>query len=194
MKKAIKQIFFVLCALLMTPITLLYFLFSSMLTKDVVLTSYSQLLSLLPGKLGVYLRAGFYRFVFTHCSPDAVISFMVLFSQADTEIGEGVYLGAQCNIGRCSIGKNTLLGSGVHVMSGKGQHNFDDIEKPIKDQGGVLEKIKIGENCWVGNGAMIMANIGEGCIVGAGSVVINDMPAHSIVAGNPAKVIKSRLD
>jgi acetyltransferase-like isoleucine patch superfamily enzyme len=41
---------------------------------------------------------------------------------------------------------------------------------------------------------MIMANIGEGCIVGAGSVVINDMPARSIVAGNPAKVIKSRLD
>ena len=40
---------------------------------------------------------------------------------------------------------------------------------------------------------MIMANIGEGCIVGAGSVVNNDMPAHSIIAGNPAKVIKSSL-
>jgi virginiamycin A acetyltransferase len=194
MKKVIKQIFFILCALLMAPITLLYFVFSSILRKDAVLTSYSQLLSLIPGKVGVYLRAGFYRFVFTHCSPDAVISFMVLFSQADTEIAEGVYLGAQCNIGRSSIGKNTLLGSGVHVMSGKGQHNFDDLEIPIKDQGGVLEKITIGENCWIGNGAMIMAHIGDGCIVGAGSVVIHDMPAHSIVAGNPAKVIKSRLD
>ncbi|MFQ3193099.1 MAG: virginiamycin A acetyltransferase [Paraglaciecola sp.] len=194
MKAVIKQILFMVCALLMAPITLLYFVFSSMLKKDTVLTSYSQLLSLLPGKLGVYLRAGFYRFVFTHCSPDAVISFMVLFSQADTEIAEGVYLGAQCNIGRSSIGKNTLLGSGVHVMSGKGQHNFDDLEIPIKDQGGVLEKITIGENCWIGNGAMIMAHIGDSCIVGAGSVVINDIPAHSIAAGNPAKVIKSRLD
>jgi virginiamycin A acetyltransferase len=194
MKKALKQIFFILCALLMAPITLLYFVFSSMLNKDVVLSSYSQLLSLLPGKLGVYLRAGFYRFVFTHCSPDAVISFMVLFSQADTEIGEGVYLGAQCNIGCCSIAKNTLLGSGVHVMSGKGQHNFDNLNLPIKDQGGVFAKISIGENCWIGNGAMIMADIGDGCIIGAGSVVINDIPDHSIVAGNPAKVIKSRLD
>ena len=194
MKKVIKQLLFILCALLMSPITLLYFVFSWVFKKDAVLSSYSQLLSLIPGKLGVYLRAGFYRFVFTHCSPDAVISFMVLFSQADTEIAEGVYLGAQCNIGRSRIGKNTLVGSGVHVMSGKGQHNFDDINVPIKDQGGVLEKITIGENCWIGNGAMIMANIGEGCIVGAGSVVIHEMPAHSIVAGNPAKVIKSRLD
>jgi virginiamycin A acetyltransferase len=193
MKNVIKQILFMVCALLMAPITLLYFVFSWMLKKDAVLTSHSQLLSLIPGKLGVYLRAGFYRFVFTHCSPDAVISFMVLFSQADTEIAEGVYLGAQCNIGRSSIGKNTLLGSGVHIMSGKGQHNFNDLELPIKDQGGILEKITIGENCWIGNGSMIMANIGVGCIVGAGSVVIHDMPAHSIVAGNPAKVIKSRL-
>jgi virginiamycin A acetyltransferase len=194
MKNVIKQILFMVCALLMAPITLMYIVFSWMLKKDAVLTSYSQLLSLIPGKLGVYLRAGFYRFVFTHCSPDAVISFMVLFSQADTEIAEGVYLGAQCNIGRCSIAKNTLLGSGVHVVSGKGQHNFEDLDVPIKDQGGVFAKISIGENCWIGNGAMIMANIGDGCIVGAGSVVINAIPAYSIVAGNPAKVIKSRLD
>ncbi len=193
MKIVIKQILFILCALLMTPITLLYFVFALILKKDAVLASYSQFLSILPGKLGVYLRVGFYRFSLTHCSPNAVISFMVLFSQADTEIAEGVYLGAQCNIGRCSIGKNTLLGSGVHIMSGKGQHNFDNLNVPIKDQGGVFAKISIGENCWLGNGAMIMANIGDGCIVGAGAVVINDIPAHSIVAGNPAKVIKSRL-
>ncbi|MBU3005743.1 acyltransferase, partial [Paraglaciecola arctica] len=158
MKKVIKRLLFILCALLMAPITIVYFVFASMLIKDAVLSSYSQLLSLMPGKLGVYLRAGFYRFVLTHCSPDAVISFLVLFSQADTEIAEGVYLGAQCNIGRCTIGKNTLLGSGVNVMSGKGQHNFDDLEQPIKDQGGHFEKISIGENCWLGNGAMIMAN------------------------------------
>ena len=192
MKAALKPIFFTLCAVLIAPVTLLYFVVILIFNKDAVLASYSQLLSLLPGKLGVYLRSGFYRFSLTHCSPDAVISFMVLFSQADTEIAAGVYIGAQSNIGRCSIGKNTLLGSGVHVMSGKGQHNFDDLDTPIKDQGGVFEKITIGENCWLGNGAMVMANIGEGCIVGAGSVVINDISAHSIVAGNPAKVLKNR--
>ncbi|MFT2090385.1 acyltransferase [Paraglaciecola sp. 2405UD69-4] len=188
----LKTILFSLSALLISPITLVYFVLTLVLNKDSVLTSFSQLLSLIPGKLGVYLRAGFYRFTFTHCHPNAVISFMVLFSQADTEIAEGVYLGPQCNIGRCSIGKNTLIGSAVNIMSGKGQHNFSDLDTPIKDQGGVFEKVSIGENCWLGNGAMIMANIGKGCVIGAGSVVINDIPDYAIVAGNPAKVIKGR--
>ena len=77
-------------------------------------------------------------------------------------------------------------------MSGKGQHNFSDLDKPIKEQGGTFEKIVIGQNCWVGNGAMIMANVGSDCIVGAGSLVTHDIPPRSIIAGNPAKVIGTR--
>ena len=77
-------------------------------------------------------------------------------------------------------------------MSGKGQHDFSDLDVPIKEQGGTFEKIVIGQNCWVGNGAMIMANIGANCVVGAGSVVIDDIPENAIVAGNPARVIKVR--
>ena len=152
----------------------------------------SQLLSLLPGNLGSYLRYGFYRFAMNSCHPDGFIGFGALFSQVDTDIREGVYIGPQCNIGSCSIGSNTLLGSGVHVMSGKGQHNFDDIETPIKDQGGQLSKISIGNDCWIGNGSMIMANIGNHCVIGAGSIVTSDIPDYSIAAGNPAKIIKTR--
>ncbi len=192
MKHGIKAILFALAAIIMLPFTLTYFLLSFALNKDSLLSGYSQALSLIPGKIGVILRAGFYRFVFTSCSPDAVISFLVLFSQQDTEIGSGVYLGPQCNIGKCRIGNNTLLGSGVHIMSGKGQHNFDDPNTPIKDQGGVFEKVSIGENCWLGNGALVMANVGKGSVIAAGAVVTKDIPDGVIAAGNPAKVIKSR--
>ena len=189
-KGLVKSVFFTCCTVLMLPFSLSYLLLKRILGKDPLVSAYSQFLSLLPGKTGGYLRAGFYRFVITACSPDAVISFGVLFSQQDTEIESGVYIGPQCNIGKCKIGKNTLLGSGVHIMSGKGQHNFSDPTKPIKDQGGVYSKVSIGENCWVGNGALIMANVGQGSIVAAGSVVIDDVPEGVIVGGNPAKVLK----
>ena len=176
----------------MFPFLLLYVLGSLVVNKNGFLSAFSQLLSLLPGKVGAYLRAGFYRFALTDFYPDAFVGFLTLFSQYDIEIASGVYIGPQCNIGKCKIGSDTLIGSGVHIMSGKNQHSFDDINTPIREQGGVFEKISIGENCWIGNGALIMANIGNNCIVAAGSVVTKDVPDKSIIAGNPAKVVQSR--
>ncbi|MAI37309.1 acyltransferase [Alteromonas sp.] len=193
MKQLIKHIVFLVLALVIIPVTISYKLLSLLLNNDALIASYSQALSLLPGKWGSYLRSAFYRFAFKKCSPDAVISFGTLFSQQDTSIDEGVYIGPQCNIGKCAIGKNTLLGSGVHIMSGKGQHNFSDPSKPIKDQGGIFAKVEIGENCWLGNGALVMANIGKGSIVAAGSVVVDDVPDGVIVGGNPARVLKDLI-
>lgn len=192
-KNSLKQLLFSLAAVAISPITLLYLLLNVLTRSDSLFSTFSQLLSLLPGKSGTYLRAGFYRFAMTQCSPDAVISFSSLFSQRDTEIATGVYIGPQTNIGKCAIEKNVLLGSGVHVLSGKNQHNFDDLNTPIKDQGGTFEKLTIGQNSWVGNGAIIMANIGKEAVVAAGSVVTRDVNDFEIVAGNPAKVIKSRI-
>lgn len=192
MKSIVKALLFVVFALLALPFTLSYFLLSMLSNKNQCIASFSQLLSLFPGKLGVYFRAGFYRFTLQNCSKDAVISFATLFSQQDTSIASGVYIGPQCNIGMCDIQENVLLGSGVHIMSGAKQHNFDDLKIPIKDQGGMYTKVVIGKNSWVGNSALIMANVGENCVVAAGSVVINDVPDNAIVGGNPAKVIKMR--
>lgn len=194
MKLLYKEIFFFMSVLLTSPVLVVYGLLRIFIRSDSLFAGFSQFLSLLPGKTGCYLRTGFYRYTMALCSKDAVISFLVLFAQQDTEIEPGVYIGPNCNIGSCKIGKNTLLGSGVHIMSGKNQHRYDDPETDIKNQGGIYEKITIGDDCWVGNGALILANIGNKCVVGSGSVVINEIPAYSIIAGNPAKLIKSRLD
>lgn len=177
--------------LLVSPITASFLLLSLVGGRN-AFAGFSQFFSLFPGKLGSYLRMGFYPISMRYCSKDAFIGFGVLFSQVDTDIHEQVYIGPQCNIGSCSIGKNSLLGSAVHIMSGKAQHDFSDLNTPIKDQGGQLDKVCIGEDCWIGNGALIMANIGNQCVIAAGAVVISDIPDFSIVAGNPARVIKSR--
>ncbi len=128
----------------------------------------------------------------THCSTNCAIMFGAIFSQVDIEIGNHVYIGPQCNIGRCRIENFCTLGSGVHIMSGRSQHFFDDLERPIQDQGGFFEKVTIGEDTWIGNGSLIMADIGKKCIIGAGSVVTKDVGDYSIVAGNPAKLIRKR--
>ena len=50
----------------------------------------------------------------------------------------------------------------------------------------------IGQDTWVGNGAIIMASVGRKCVVGAGSVVTHDVEDLSVVAGNPARLIRKR--
>lgn len=188
----IKLSFLCCSTFLVFPIICLFYLLSLFSNTDALTASFSQFFSMAPGKLGVYFRAGFFKLILPNFAYDAHIGFGVLLSHRDTLIAKGVYIGPQSNIGKCEIQENCLLGSGVHIMSGKGQHNFDDLNTPIKDQGGTFEKITIGHDSWIGNGALIMASIGEQCVVAAGSVVINEVPDFAIVAGNPAKVIKLR--
>lgn len=186
-KKAIKLCF----RFLMLPLYLWFGLLSRLANEDSVFQSFSQYLSLVPGKLGSYCRAAFYWWVCPNTSDDISIGFLTVFSHRDTTIKRGVYIGPQCNIGKCHIGENTLLGSGVHVLSGNKQHYFDDSTKPIQQQGGNYIKIKIGINCWIGNGAILMTTLEDSCIIAAGSVLAKKINKKNvIIGGNPANVIK----
>lgn len=187
-KKALKITFLVL----VYPLYLLFFILSKMSNPDSVFQSFSQLVSLIPGKIGIYTRAAFYKLACPDTSDEILIGFLTVFSHVNTTIEEGVYIGPQCNIGKCRIGKNTLLGSGVHILSGSKQHHFDDINTPIQQQGGTYEKITIGEDCWLGNVSIVMADVGNHSIVASGSVVTRPVDPKVIVAGNPAKLIKNR--
>ncbi|WP_459889895.1 acyltransferase [Desulfothermus okinawensis] len=123
---------------------------------------------------------------------DSTIGFLTTFSDPRIKIGNGVYIGPKCDIGYVEIGKYTLIGTGVHIISGTKQHFFSRLDIPIKEQGGDLKKIVIGEDVWIGNGAIVGANIGKGAVVGAGSVVMSSVPEYAIVGGNPAKILKFR--
>lgn len=193
MKRMIKTTVDLVFILALSPLLLLDWLSRrSGVQREGVFVACAQFLSLFPGKTGNFLRKNYYRFAMQQCSHDCLIGFATLFSHRGTEIGDQVYIGPQCNIGLCRIDAFCLLGSGVHVLSGKGQHNFDDLDTPIQEQGGHFEKVIIGADTWIGNGAIIMANVGKKCIIGAGSVVTSELPDYSIAVGNPAKVIRQR--
>ena len=192
MKNILKSLVNTMCLLCVYPLYFIHCLMSDPNRADASFWSFSQLLSLFPGLSGSYLRKNFFRLAMKRCDSDCAIQFGTIFSQADTEIGKGVYIGPYCNIGKCRIENYCTIGSNVHIMSGKGQHNFDNVDIPIREQGGEYVKVIVGEDSWVGNCALIMANVGKKCIVGAGSVVTKDVDDFSIVAGNPAKVIGKR--
>jgi virginiamycin A acetyltransferase len=160
--------------------------------RDALFAMGSQMVSLLPGLPGVYVRRAYYRVTLGLSSTGFVVEFGTLFAQRGTEIGSGCYIGPFCNIGLSAIGNDVLLGSGVHVVSGGRVHHFDDPDQPIRDQGGELVQVRIGDGTWVGNAAIVMADVGERCVVGAGSLVNKPVPPGKVVAGNPARVLRDR--
>ncbi|MBI5516581.1 MAG: acyltransferase [Deltaproteobacteria bacterium] len=160
--------------------------------RDPVFQSYSQALGLVPGLTGQFLRRAFYGAVLTRCDPASLINWGTVFSSADVTISEGVYIGARCMIGRAVLEPHVTIGSNVDILSGKNQHNFEDPDKPLQQQGGRFERVRIGTNSWLGNGSIVLADVGARCVVAAGAVVVNDLPDDVIVGGNPARVLKRR--
>lgn len=185
-----KKLFWVVAL----PLYGLYRILSVVGSRDGTFQAFSQLISLIPGKVGVYTRAAFYHLACPDTSDDISVGFMTVLSHADTTLSKGVYIGPQCNIGQCSIGRDTLIGSGVHILSGNQQHDFSQLDRPIKEQGGHFEKIRIEEDCWIGNGSIVMANVSAHSVIAAGSVAPKAIPPYSIAAGNPARILRRRDD
>jgi len=104
-------------------------------------------------------------------------------------IGEYAYLGGA---GGLEIGDDCIVGQYFSCHSEN--HNYENMELPIRLQGVNRKGIKVGKDCWIGSKVTILdgVNIGDGCIIAAGSVVTKSFPANSIIGGVPAKILKSR--
>jgi acetyltransferase-like isoleucine patch superfamily enzyme len=170
----------------------MYRLETMVLTRKKTFYGYSQFLCLFPGILGNYIRFAFYRLTIESLGDDSCICFGVTLADPDIRIGKGVYIGPWCNFGLCTIEDDVLFGSDVHVISGFNQHGHADLSTPMREQQGELLKVRIGRDSWIGNKAVIGNHIGEKSIVGAASLVVHELPAYSIAAGNPAKIIRDR--
>jgi len=146
--------------------------------------------ALVPGLPGDYVRIAFYRLTLRECSLYSRISFGSFFVEREVSLGRGVYIGAYCIIGRCSIGDRTQIASQVQILSGRRQHKRDSAGRISGSDSGTFEEIGIGPDCWIGASAIVMAPVGAGTTIGAGAVVVNDIPGGVTAVGNPARVIR----
>ena len=109
----------------------------------------------------------------------------------DVLIGDYTRIGLHNTIiGPVRIGSHVNLAQGITVTALN--HNFDDTNKRIDEQGVSTKAVIIEDDVWIGANAVILpgVTIGNHCVVAAGAVVTKDVPPHSLVAGVPAKVIK----
>ncbi len=153
---------------------------------------------------GVYLDEG----VYLHACPSGI------------EIGDRtivmygsvlhVYNFRELPDSRIVVGRDSLIGE-YNVIRGQGgvkigdrvytspfvqvlavDHVFDDPQRPFVEQGITARGIVIKDDVWIGGGAVITdgVQVGRGAVIAAGAVVTNDVPAHTLVGGMPARVLR----
>jgi acetyltransferase-like isoleucine patch superfamily enzyme len=160
--------------------------------SNAVFRTMSELLALVPYVPGTVLRYEFYRWTLRRCGTNVVIGFGTVLLYRDVEIGDHVLIGMYTTIHHCDFGSYVVAAEGCRFLSGSRYHSFGRTDIPMALQGGKLRRIRIGDDCWIGADAIVMNEVGPGSIVGAGSVVTAPVEPATIVAGNPARVIRRR--
>jgi acetyltransferase-like isoleucine patch superfamily enzyme len=113
----------------------------------------------------------------------------------DIELGAGANIGFNCEVFSASqvrIGANTLLAAYCYIIGG--DHDFSDPSKPVLEQARTSVGVQVGSGVWMGAGAKILdgVTIGDRAIIGAAAVVRDDVPAHAVAVGIPARVVSVR--
>jgi len=131
---------------------------------------------------------------FVKIASHAVLEALVPGNGVSLRIEDAAYIGHFTRItavGEVVIGEEAMLADRVYVSDTN--HVYEDVSQPIKRQGlRDGRRVEIGRGAWVGIGAVIVGNvrIGDGAVVGANAVVTQDVPDFTVVAGNPAQVVR----
>lgn len=141
----------------------------------------AALLSVIPGRVGQYLRAAFYVQTLNRCAYDFSLGFLSIVTDLEAEFGRGVYIGSLCVIGRVHIDDNVMIASRVAMAPVAGN--------AAAGENAGNHVVRIGSGCWIGESAIVQADVGAGCVVGAGAVVMEPVAADTTVVGNPARAL-----
>lgn len=172
-------------------------------------------------KLFWMLRALFYKLQFGHFGFFSYIGKPIflkkcrnIFIGSRVRIFPGARMEVHGKLSSITISDNISIGQNLHIISGGGliveknttisanvlitniDHEYQAIDKHILEQKYNTNETKIGENCFIGYGAVIQAGtiLGKQCIVGANAVVRGTFPPYCVIVGVPAKIVKRYND
>jgi acetyltransferase-like isoleucine patch superfamily enzyme len=136
---------------------------------------------------GAVLRVGRWAWIGHGCK--------VRVHEGEVSIGAKTVIGQECTISayqHISIGRECILADRVMLIDF--DHGVVEVERPIRVQGIYKRDVRVGHNVWMGYGACVLrgVQIGENSIVGTSAVVTKSAPANSVLAGVPARVIRTR--
>jgi acetyltransferase-like isoleucine patch superfamily enzyme len=110
-------------------------------------------------------------------------------------LGAKSVMGQECTISayqHVSIGRECIIADRVMMIDF--DHGTVEVERTIREQGIYKRSVDVGHNVWIGYGACLLrgVSVGENSVIGTSSVVTADVPANAIVAGIPARLIRTR--
>lgn len=157
---------------------------------------YTHILSKIPYSLGSKLRKKVLSKLIHNLDESNSISHNVkILCPQKMDLGKHISIANNVILdcrGSLKIGDNSIIGFETVILTSTHRHEQKDV--PIRKQGMFSKPIIIGNDVWIGARAIIMPGItiNDGAIIGANSVVTKDVPAHAIVGGIPANIIKYR--
>ncbi len=115
--------------------------------------------------------------------------------EGEVTIGAKSVLGQECTISayqQVSIGRECIIADRVMMIDF--DHSVAEVERPIREQGIYKRDVLVGHNVWIGYGACLLrgVTVGDNAVIGASAVLTADVPANAVVAGIPARVIRTR--
>ena len=162
--------------------------------SDLAHRTLAEALSLVPYLPGVVLRSQFYRRALRRCGTNLLVEFGAVLVQPDVEVGDDVLIGRYTIVHHCDLGDQVLVGERCTFLSGSRQHRSTRTDVPMAHQGGLRRRISVGDDCWIGSHALVMDDVARVSVVAGGAVVTRPVAERSVVAGNPARLVRTRTE
>jgi acetyltransferase-like isoleucine patch superfamily enzyme len=115
--------------------------------------------------------------------------------EGEFSLGAKSVMGQECTVSayqHVSIGRECIIADRVMMIDF--DHGMVEVERPIREQGIYKRNVDVGHNVWIGYGACLLrgVSVGDNSVIGTSSVVTADVPGNAVVAGIPARLIRTR--